>query len=117
MRGDFDLRQIFGRGRDRGRRCSTFEFVDFLPDLGDFLRERVESFLELAEAICDLAGAHRSLVSFVPDRPGHDFRYDLAWDRLRALGWKPEVGFEEGLAETVAWFRRRLGAEAEAVRR
>ena len=75
------------------------------------------SNLELAEAICDLAGAHRSLVSFVPDRPGHDFRYDLAWDRLRALGWKPEVGFEEGLAETVAWFRRRLGAEAEAVRR
>jgi dTDP-glucose 4,6-dehydratase len=75
------------------------------------------SNLELAEAICDLAGAPRSLVSFVPDRPGHDFRYDLAWDRLRALGWKPEIGFEEGLDETVAWFRHRLAAEAEAVRK
>jgi dTDP-glucose 4,6-dehydratase len=75
------------------------------------------SNLELAEAIADLACAPLSLVSFVPDRPGHDFRYDLAWDRLRALGWKPEIGFEEGLDETVAWFRHRLAAEAEAVRK
>jgi dTDP-glucose 4,6-dehydratase len=75
------------------------------------------SNLELAQAICDLAGAPRSLVSFVPDRPGHDFRYDLAWDRLRALGWKPEISFEEGLDETVAWLRQRLAAEAEAVRK
>jgi dTDP-glucose 4,6-dehydratase len=71
------------------------------------------SNLELAGTICELAGAPRSLVSFVPDRPGHDFRYDLAWDRLRALGWKPEVGFEKGLAETVAWYRQRLAAGAE----
>ncbi len=72
------------------------------------------SNLELAGLICDLAGAPRSLVSFVPDRPGHDFRYDLAWDRLRSLGWKPAIGFQEGLAETVAWFRERPAAEADA---
>ncbi|MDP9341669.1 MAG: dTDP-glucose 4,6-dehydratase [Actinomycetota bacterium] len=70
------------------------------------------SNLELAGMICELAGAPRSLVSLVPDRPGHDFRYGLAWDRLAALGWKPEVEFPEGLAETVAWYRQRLAAEA-----
>lgn len=61
--------------------------------------------LELARAVCRLAGASESLVTFVPDRPGHDFRYALRWDRLAALGWKPEVPFEEGLGTTVAWYR------------
>jgi dTDP-glucose 4,6-dehydratase len=62
------------------------------------------SNLELARRICALAGADASLVSFVADRPGHDFRYGLRWDRLRELGWAPEVGFETGLADTVAWY-------------
>ncbi len=62
------------------------------------------SNLELAQRVCALAGAPASLVSFVQDRPGHDFRYGVAWGRLAGLGWKPEVGFEEGLARTVAWY-------------
>lgn len=61
--------------------------------------------LELARTICRLAGAPESLVSFVPDRPGHDFRYALSWDRLAALGWKPKADFEASLAAAVAWFR------------
>jgi dTDP-glucose 4,6-dehydratase len=67
--------------------------------------------LDLTRRICQLAGASESLVTFVADRPGHDFRYGLAWDRLHALGWEPEVPFDDGLAETVAWYRDRLGAE------
>ena len=62
--------------------------------------------VDLARSICRLAGAPESLIEFVEDRPGHDFRYSLEWDRLAALGWKPEVAFEDGLAETVDWFRR-----------
>ena len=62
------------------------------------------SNLELARAICRLAGAPDSLISFVPDRPGHDFRYSLEWDKLSAIGWKPAVTFEDALTETVAWF-------------
>ena len=61
--------------------------------------------LELAERICDLAGADRSLITFVPDRPGHDFRYGVAAGRLNGLGWRPEVSFEDGLAATVSWYR------------
>ncbi len=61
--------------------------------------------LELARMICRVAGAPENLVTFVEDRPGHDFRYSMVWDRLAALGWKPEVEFEDGLARTVAWYR------------
>ena len=61
--------------------------------------------VELARRICALAGADPSLVTFVPDRPGHDFRYGVSAARLRALGWAPEVAFDEGLASTVAWYR------------
>lgn len=61
--------------------------------------------VELAREVCRLVGAPESLISFVPDRPGHDFRYSMAWDRLGALGWRPRVPFEKGLPLTVAWYR------------
>jgi dTDP-glucose 4,6-dehydratase len=64
--------------------------------------------LELARRICALAGAPDSLISFVPDRPGHDFRYGVRSDRLRALGWRRSVTFDDGLADTVAWYREHL---------
>ena len=67
------------------------------------------SNLELAEEVCRVAGAPESLITFVPDRPGHDFRYGMSWDRLRSLGWKPEVPFEEGVPSTVEWYREHLG--------
>jgi dTDP-glucose 4,6-dehydratase len=60
--------------------------------------------LELARRVCALAGADPSSIAFVDDRPGHDFRYGLDDGRLRALGWAPEVPFDEGLARTVAWY-------------
>ena len=63
------------------------------------------SNLELARDVCRLAGASPSLIEFVPDRPGHDFRYALDWTRLAELGWKPEIRFADGLARTVDWYR------------
>lgn len=63
--------------------------------------------LELARMICGLAEVPDSLIRSVEDRPGHDLRYSMSWDRLRSLGWKPEMPFEQGLAETVEWFRSR----------
>ena len=64
--------------------------------------------IELARRICELAGAPVSQIAFVPDRPGHDFRYGLRADRLRALGWAPRVSFDDGLARTVDWYRDHL---------
>jgi dTDP-glucose 4,6-dehydratase len=63
------------------------------------------SNLDLAERIVRLVGTSDDLISFVPDRPGHDFRYGVTDERVRGLGWEPSVGFDEGLAETVAWYR------------
>ena len=61
--------------------------------------------VELARRICRLAGADESLVTFVEDRPGHDLRYGVSSERLRQLGWRPEVPFDDGLARTVDWYR------------
>ncbi len=72
--------------------------------------------LDVVHTICDLvdraapldkmgAKSRRSLVSYVTDRPGHDFRYAIDASKIaRELGWKPRHTFEQGLAETVAWY-------------
>ena len=55
--------------------------------------------------ILELLGKPGSLIRQVPDRPGHDRRYSVDTTKLRALGWSPQVPFDEGLADTVAWYR------------
>ena len=55
--------------------------------------------------IIELAGASESLIEHVTDRPGHDRRYSLSSEKVRALGWSPRVRFDEGLRATVAWYR------------
>ena len=72
------------------------------------------SNLQVVETICDLLDerrplvdgrSHRSLISFVDDRPGHDRRYAIDPAKIeRELGWKASRDFETGLAETVDWF-------------
>jgi dTDP-glucose 4,6-dehydratase len=45
-------------------------------------------------------------IDYVPDRPGHDFRYALDNAKIQSeLGWRPETRFEEGLSRTVDWYR------------
>jgi dTDP-glucose 4,6-dehydratase len=61
--------------------------------------------IEVVERVIDLAGADRSQIEYVTDRPGHDRRYSLSSEKVRALGWEPNVRFEEGLQETVNWYR------------
>jgi dTDP-glucose 4,6-dehydratase len=61
--------------------------------------------IAVVRRILALTGADESLIEYVTDRPGHDRRYSLASSKLRALGWEAAVGFEEGLARTVDWYR------------
>ncbi|MEX1344727.1 MAG: dTDP-glucose 4,6-dehydratase [Candidatus Limnocylindrales bacterium] len=58
----------------------------------------------VTEAVLEQLGKPWSLVRSVPDRPGHDRRYALDGSRLRALGWEPQVAFEDGIARTVEWY-------------
>lgn len=61
--------------------------------------------LSVAELILKFLGKPRSLIRFVRDRPGHDRRYSIDCTRLHQLGWKPTVVFEDGLKDTVDWYR------------
>lgn len=69
--------------------------------------------LEVVRAVCAIldrlvpsaAGAYADLVTYVTDRPGHDFRYAIDSSRIEAeLGWKPTHDFDSGLQETVRWY-------------
>ena len=62
--------------------------------------------LQVAEAVLDIMGKPRSLIEFVADRPGHDYRYALDISRITALGWEPQVTFAEGLQQTVRWYQQ-----------
>ncbi len=69
--------------------------------------------LEVARAILERLGRPESLIHFVKDRPGHDRRYAIDCSRAkRELGWTPRVPFEEGLRETVDWYRTQAGRTA-----
>jgi len=60
--------------------------------------------LVLARAILSRLGKPESLISFVPDRPGHDRRYSVDCSKLRGLGWEPDYSFEAALNATVDWY-------------
>lgn len=61
--------------------------------------------LAVAEAILAALGKPSSWIRRVPDRPGHDRRYALNTEKLRALGWAPRHSFEEGLRMTLSWYQ------------
>ncbi len=64
-----------------------------------------EANMTVVRRIIELTGASDSQIEHVADRPGHDVRYSLSSAKVRALGWGPRVRFEEGLEQTVAWYR------------
>jgi dTDP-glucose 4,6-dehydratase len=60
---------------------------------------------QVADAVLDIMKKPRSLIEYVADRPGHDYRYALDISRITDLGWEPRVPFAEGLERTVRWYR------------
>jgi dTDP-glucose 4,6-dehydratase len=69
--------------------------------------------LEVVETICRVldelrprkAGGYSDLVTFVQDRPGHDFRYAIDATRIKTeLGWRPREEFETGIRRTIEWY-------------
>jgi dTDP-glucose 4,6-dehydratase len=61
--------------------------------------------VDLTQRILQLAGKTDALIHHVPDRQGHDRRYSLDTSKLQRLGWTPLAHFEDGLAQTVTWYR------------
>ena len=60
--------------------------------------------LAVVRQIVELTGAEAAQIEHVPDRPGHDRRYSLSSEKVRALGWRPRVAFSDGLRQTVSWY-------------
>jgi dTDP-glucose 4,6-dehydratase len=60
--------------------------------------------IDVARRILALLGKPESLLQPVLDRPAHDVRYALDAEKLGALGWEPQITFEQGLEETVQWY-------------
>jgi dTDP-glucose 4,6-dehydratase len=61
--------------------------------------------IEVVRFILRHLGKPESLLRFVADRPAHDRRYAVNWDKLRSLGWEPIYEFEAALAQTIDWYR------------
>jgi len=84
---------------DQGRRYLVGE-GEPLPN-----RTVVEMICDLVDEMLADGGRRKSLISSVPDRPGHDRRYAVDSSALRELAdWKPRVSFSDGLRETVRWY-------------
>ncbi|CAI8715807.1 dTDP-glucose 4,6-dehydratase [Bacillus pseudomycoides] len=62
--------------------------------------------IEIVETILEKLGKSKNMISFVPDRLGHDWRYAIDSSKLqRELGWKPIYSFTKGLEDTMEWYR------------
>ncbi len=79
------------------------------------------SNLEVAKTILQIMGKTESELEFVADRPGHDRRYAVSWEKIhQELNWSPTLTFEEGIKKTVDWYQaneswwRESKTEAEA---
>jgi dTDP-glucose 4,6-dehydratase len=61
---------------------------------------------EITSLILEAMGADESSIEYVEDRRGHDLRYSVDWTKInRELGYEPQVKFEDGLRETIQWYR------------
>lgn len=62
--------------------------------------------IDVVRAVLQILGKPDSLISYVKDRPGHDWRYAIDASKIRhELGWIPSLTFEEGLENTIRWYR------------
>ena len=93
---------------DRGEPGETY-------NVGSGVEQSIE---QIADAVLELTGKPASLKTIVPDRPGHDRRYLLDSTRIRErLGWRDEIAWEDGIAQTVQWYAeqpRLVGAAPRA---
>ena len=89
--------------------CTAIDRVLALKDWGGIYNVGARDEkpnLEVVKTVLRRLGKPESLITFVKDRPGHDWRYSLDDSKLRSKGWAPRTHFEEGLKDTIAWLKR-----------
>jgi len=61
--------------------------------------------IDTVKTILKVLGKKGSLIRFVPDRPGHDYRYSVNYSKIRQLGWRAQISFADGIKSTIAWYK------------
>jgi len=87
--------------------CSAIDVVSKKGMIGEVYNiggGNEKTNLEIARIILEELNKSDSLIRFISDRPGHDFRYSLNCDKLKNLGWKPEYKLRDALRETINWY-------------
>jgi len=62
--------------------------------------------IQITEIILKELGLGKNMIDYVKDRPGHDWRYDVNWNKLKKLGWEPEFDFEDAVRDTIRWYQK-----------
>jgi len=104
---------VYGDGRQRRDyqyvldHCEALDFVLHKGQVGEIYNvgngSEMEN-LEMVRILLDELGKPESLVQHVTDRPGHDRRYCLNVDKLKALGWHPRHNHEQAIRATARWY-------------
>ena len=62
--------------------------------------------LEITKIILEEMGRGEEMIEYVEDRKGHDLRYAIDFSKIKnELGWEPSISFEEGIKETIQWYK------------
>ncbi len=87
--------------------CRAIEFVLNKGQVGEkyLISGSEKTNLDVTREILANLGQDESMIENVPHRLGHDLRYAIDDAKLRTLGWKPKVSFEEGLKKTIQWYK------------
>jgi len=104
---------VYGDGKQRRDyqyvqdHCEAIDLVVHQGKLGEIYNVGTGGEMEnlaMVEILLDELGKPRSLIQHVTDRPGHDRRYCLNVDKLKALGWQPRHTHEQAIRATVRWY-------------
>ena len=105
---------LYGDGRQMreyqyvGDHCEAIDLVLHTGKLGEAYNIGTGVEMEnvtMVEILLETLGRSHDLIRHVADRPGHDRRYSLNIDKIRALGWEPRHTAEEAIRQTAVWYR------------
>ncbi|MEX0785529.1 MAG: GDP-mannose 4,6-dehydratase, partial [Dehalococcoidia bacterium] len=105
---------VYGQGlqiRDRlyvDDHCEALDLLLHKGELGEAYNisaDNERANIEVVQAILTMLEKPTTLIRFVEDRPGHDQRYSMDSQKMRALGWAPKHDFDAALQKTVEWYR------------
>lgn len=105
---------VYGDGRQMrdyqhvSDHCRAVDIVLHEGDIGEVYNVGTGNEMEnlvMAEILLEVLDRPRELLRHVTDRPGHDRRYSLKVDKVKALGWEPQFTLPEAVRETARWYR------------